>query len=435
MAETIRRRPSGIGSAPDPSRGGRRWDWPLLLVCAVVALAVGLSSPPHTSQRVWGITAAAGYGCAAVVAAVSARRWARNAALVALIGAVVVPLVYLTVIDRAQMEVGVVERGADLLFHTGTPYNSDPHAVPDFNPYLPGMALFGIPRVLFGDSFLGSARLWFLVGFLAAVLGALRVSLKAGTSGGTSSGTGATPAGTSGATGFLWLIACPVVALPLTIGGVDPPVIALVCLALAFTHRGQAGRAGLALGVAAALKWTAWPAVPVVVALLWLCRGKRDALRCAAGAAGIAVLSVVPVALVDIGAFYQNVVLYPLGLGPTQSSAESPLLGSLIVSVVPQGKAVAVGLILISAMAVGASLLLRPVRDVVSAADRLALGLILAIVLSPATRIGYAIYPVVLLLWPRFAVSLSRGEPPVVGDAAAPSERAPSAAAAAAVSD
>ncbi|MEV0266805.1 glycosyltransferase 87 family protein [Streptomyces sp. NPDC050617] len=431
MAETIRRRPSGIGSAPDPSRPGRRWDWPLLLVCAVVALAVGLSSPPHTSQRVWGIAAAAGYGCAAVVAAVSARRWARNAAVVALIGAVVVPLVYLTVIDRAQMEVGVVERGADLLLHSGTPYNSDPHAVPDFNPYLPGMAIFGIPRVLFGDSFLGSARLWFLVGFLAAAFGALRVSLK-GTGKGAAGGTGATPAGTSGSTGFLWLIACPVVALPLTIGGVDPPVIALVCLALAFTHRGRAGRAGLALGVAAALKWTAWPAVPVVVALLWACRGRRDAIRCAAGAAGIAVLSVVPVALVDTGAFYQNVVLYPLGLGPTQSSAESPLLGHLIVSVVPQGKAVAVALILISALAVGASLLLRPVRDVVSAADRLALGLLLAIVLSPATRIGYAIYPVVLLLWPRFAVSLSRdrGTPPTDHDTTAPGTRTPVTAAA-----
>ncbi len=221
-------------------------------------------------------------------------------------------------------------------------------------------------------------------------------------------------------------------ALPLTIGGVDPPVIALVCLALAFTHRGQSGRAGLALGVAAALKWTAWPAVPVIVALLWVCRGRRDAIRCAVGAAGIAVLTVVPVALVDTGAFYQNVVLYPLGLGPTQSSAESPLLGHLIVSVVPQGKAVAVALILISALAVGASLLLRPVRDVVSAADRLALGLILAIVLSPATRIGYAIYPVVLLLWPRFAVSLSRdrGTPPTDHDTTAPGARTPVTAAA-----
>ncbi|MEU7043502.1 glycosyltransferase 87 family protein [Streptomyces varsoviensis] len=408
MAETIqRRRPAGIGAVPDTSRAGRRWDWPLLLGCAVVALAVGLSSPPHTSQRVWGITAAAGYGCAAVVAALSAKRWGRNAAVVALIGAFVVPLVYLTVIGRAQMEVGVVERGADLLFSSGTPYNSDPHAVPDFNPYLPGMAIFGIPRVLFGDTFVGSARLWFLIGFLAAVIGALRVALKG------TGGTGATPAGTSGPTGLLWLVACPVVALPLTIGGVDPPVIGLVCLALAFTHRDRPGLAGLALGVAAALKWTAWPAVPVVIALLWVCRGRRDALRCAAGAAGLAVLTVVPVALVDTGAFYQNVVLYPLGLGPTQSSAESPLLGHLIVSVVPQGKAVAVALILISALAVGASLLLRPVRDVVAAADRLALGLILAIVLSPATRIGYAIYPVVLLLWPRFMVALSRHAAPL----------------------
>ncbi|MFF7755774.1 glycosyltransferase 87 family protein [Streptomyces sp. NPDC007971] len=372
------------------------------------ALVVGLLSPPDTSQKVWGLVAAAGYACAALAAAKSSRPWARTPALIAVVGAAALPLLYLTVIGRAQMEVGVVERAAGLLFSSGTPYNSAPHAVRDFNPYLPGMALFGIPHMVFGDTPFTSGRLWFLAGFLAAVAGAVRVLTR-----GRDSGTGpdATAHGTAGWTGALWLIACPVVALPLTIGGVDPPVVGLICLALAFTHRGRAGWAGLAVGAAAALKWTAWPAIPVIVAVLVVCGGRRAAFRCAAAATGVAVLAILPAALVDSSAFYQNVVLYPLGLGPTASSAQSPLLGHLIVLLVPDGKAVTLALIALSALGVGLSLLVRPPKSAIAAADRLALGLALAIALSPATRIGYAIYPVVLLAWPRFAARLSTDHP------------------------
>ncbi|WP_257980538.1 glycosyltransferase 87 family protein [Streptomyces sp. CB02959] len=390
-----------IGGSP---RAGRRWDWPLLVACGVSALVVGLLSPADTAQEAWGLAAALGYGCAALIAAKSSTPWAPAPAVVAVVGAAVVPLLYLTVINKAQMEVGVVERAADLLFASGTPYHPTPQAVRDFNPYLPGMALFGIPHMLFGDTPFTGARLWFVIGFLAAVAGAVRV-LTHGRN--PSIGQATASHGTTGRTGVLWLIACPVVALPLTIGGVDPPVIGLICLALAFTRRGDAGRAGLALGLAAALKWTAWPAIPVLIAVLAVSNGKRAAAKCAAGSLGIAVCAVLPVALADTGAFYQNVVLYPLGLGPTASSAQSPLLGHLISTLVPHGETVTVVLIALSALGVGASLLFRPPRSAVAGADRLALGLILAIVLSPATRIGYAIYPVVLLAWPRFAAGLS----------------------------
>ncbi|MCF3172479.1 DUF2029 domain-containing protein [Streptomyces sioyaensis] len=327
-----------------------------------------------------------GYGCAAVVALRTPTPWARTPALIAVTGALVAPLLYLTVIGKAQMEVGVVERAADLLFSSGTPYHSHPQATAEFNPYLPGMALFGVPHLLFGNSPFASARLWFLVGFFAAVVGALRVLSD------------------QRRTGLFWLAACPLVALPLAIGGVDPPVIGLICLALAFAHRGDAGRAGLVLGLAAALKWTAWPAVPVVVALLAARRGRRAALSCGTTAAGAAVLAVLPAALVNGAAFYENAVLYPLGLGPTASTARSPLLGSLISSLLPHGKAITLALIALSAAAVGASLLVRPPRTAVAAADRLALGLALAIALSPATRVGYAVYPVLLLAWSRYAL-------------------------------
>ncbi|MFF8960310.1 glycosyltransferase family 87 protein [Streptomyces sp. NPDC014894] len=380
----------------------------MLVICAVSALVVGLLSPPDTAQQAWGLIASAGYACAALVAARQSLSWARTPATIAVVGAAVVPLLYLMVIGKAQMEVGVVQRAADLLLSSGTPYNTALHEVKDFNPYLPGMALFGIPHVLFGDNPFTSARLWFVIGFLAAVAGAVRVLTKGR---GADAGPYGTAQGITAWTGALWLVACPVVALPLAIGGVDPPVMGLICLALACTHRGRAGRAGLAVGAAAALKWTAWPAIPVILAVLAVREGKRAALTCAAVATAIPVLSVLPMVLVDSDAFYQNVVLYPLGLGPTASSAQSPLLGSLIVSLVPNGKAVTVALIGLSALGVGISLLVRPPRNTVAAADRMALGLILAIVLSPATRVGYAIYPIVLLVWPRFAAALSPDRP------------------------
>lgn len=400
----------------------RRWDRLVLAVCAVSALVVGPASPDHTSQKVWGLVGAAGYACAALIAARSPTPWARTPAVVAVTGAAAVPLLYLSLIGRAQMEVGVVERAAELLFSTGTPYSPTPQAVRDFNPYLPGMALFGIPALLFGDTPFAGARVWFLVAFLAALAGAVRVltgggSLPAGRGGPApvaGTGTGA------GLTGALWLVACPVVALPLSIGGVDPPVIGLLCLALAFTQRGRAGRAGLVVGVAAALKWTAWPAIPVIVAVLAVRGGRRAALRCAAAAIGPAALTIVPAVLIDTGAFYQNVVLYPLGLGPTASSAQSPLLGHLIVLLLPHGKAVTTALIALSALGVGVSLLVRPPRSTVAAADRLALGLLLAIALSPATRIGYAVYPVVLVVWPRFTARLSGDRPATTRPASEP---------------
>ncbi|WP_234391959.1 glycosyltransferase family 87 protein [Streptomyces sp. WM6378] len=354
-------------------------------------MVVGLASPVHTSQQTWGLIATVGYACASLAAARSPVRWPHLAGFIAVIGTVAVPLVWLTVAGLEQMEVGVVERGADLLTSSGTPYLHHPVEVPDFNPYLPGMTLFGLPRVLFGDSMLTSARLWCLVGYLATAIGAMRVTMQ---------GVCRYERGSTTATGVLWLTACPLVALPLAFGGVDPPVVGLLLLALACAHRGRPGLSGVALGVAASLKWTAWPAIPVVASLLMASGGRRPAAKCVVVSTGVGALAVLPPLLVDPAGFYQNVVLYPFGLSATTSSAESPLLGHLLVATLPHGKSVAVALIAVSAVAVAASLLIRPPRTAAAAAHRLGWGLSLAIALSPATRVGYAIYPVVLFVWP-----------------------------------
>ncbi|MEV0575236.1 MULTISPECIES: glycosyltransferase 87 family protein [unclassified Streptomyces] len=320
-------------------------------------------------------------------------------ALIGVVGALAVPLVWLTAVGLQQMEVGVVERSAQHFLETGTPYLSHPVAVRDFNPYLPGMALFGLPHALFGAGMFSSARLWSLAGFVAALAAAVAVLVK-----------GRPQARRTAVTGAAWIAACPVVALPLAIGGVDPVVVAFVLLALAYAHRGRSMGAGLALGAAAILKWTAWPAIPVIVVLLAATKGSRAARTAAAVAVAVAALAVVPPLLTDPHAFVDNAVLYPFGLSDTASTAASPLLGALLSAVLPHGKTIAVALIGIGAIAVAMSLIVQPPKTTAAAAHRLALGLTIAILLSPATRIGYAVYPLTLLIWAR-CTTLARPQP------------------------
>ncbi|MFB7056570.1 glycosyltransferase 87 family protein [Streptomyces vinaceus] len=394
----------------------RRWDLWALVVSSAAALVVGLASASNTSQHRWGLAAAVSYACATVVALGSRVPWSRAAAITAVVGALGIPLVWLTAVGLEQMEVGVVERAAGHLLETGTPYLAHPVAVRDFNPYLPGMALFGLPHALFGPGLFSSARLWTLAGFLAVLASAVTVLLKDDRQ-----------HGRTVVTGAVWIAASPVVALPLAIGGVDPVVVAYVLLALAYAHRGRAVGAGLALGAAAVLKWTAWPAAPVVVALMAATRGSRAARTTAVVSATVAALMVVPPLLTDPRAFFDNAVLYPFGLSGTASTAASPLLGHLLATSLPHGKAIAVILIGLSATAIAISLIIRPPATAAAAAHRVALGLTIAILLSPATRIGYAVYPLALLAWAR-CITLSNPQPtpdPRRNQSASPNDPAP----------
>ncbi|MFI5651364.1 glycosyltransferase 87 family protein [Streptomyces anulatus] len=359
--------------------------------CAATALALGAFSSlgPH---RVWGAAAALGYTAAAVLAARG--RSPRTAGAVAVTGAVLLPLVVLLAMDRAQLEVDVVARSAGLLLSEGTPYLQRPTVPEDFNPYLPGMAAFGIPEAVAGPGPLTDPRLW----MGAVFLGAFALALPAG----------------ARREAPRWLAACPLVALPLAVGGVDLPVAGLMCLGLARAGQGRAGRAGLALGLAAALKWTAWPAVPVALALLATAsgdgrRGSRAALRCGLVALLTAAAFVLPAALRDPGAFRTHVVDFPLGLTGAVSSAASPLPGHLLATQLPGGRTLALLLLGVSALLLAVSLLVRPPATGAAAAARLALGLLLAIAFMPATRFGYLVHPLVLAVW-----ALARQPPPGV---------------------
>jgi hypothetical protein len=160
--------------------------------------------------------------------------------------------------------------------------------------------------------------------------------------------------------------------------------------------------AALVLGAACALKYTAWPALPVLAGLVAAQQGPRAALRfggatLAAAAALAAALA--PRSLAHPGALIQNTVAFPLGLTHARTPAQSPLPGHLLAAIGPAGHLAAIVALVAAGLAVTGSLITHPPADATAAARRLALGLALMFALSPATRFGYFAYPAGLLGW------------------------------------
>ncbi|MGW0708150.1 glycosyltransferase 87 family protein [Streptomyces sp. NPDC002643] len=421
--------------------------WLYWLTCAVFALLLSLVTT-LTPHRIWGACAALGYGLAAWHTRRTARPRARArtvggapathrprtgraalpvvgsvAAGAAVAGSVVLPLLLLMTLGAAQSEVHVVEDSATHLLSSGTPYTPHPHEVDDYNPYLPGMALFGLPRALFGDtplSALSDARLWFTATFLISMYvagrGATAGALPRPTDDPTEAHRTDTHRTETRRTHIDWtpavllLASFPAVALPLAVGGVDLPVIGLMCLGLALAGRGGSGTAaGLAMGAAAALKWTAWPLLPVGLTLLAATAGRRAAVRAGWVSVTMAAVTVLPAVFVAPHAFIEHVIRFPLGEAGVESPATSPLPGHLLAAYVPGGATLAKTALVLAAIGVAASLVTRPPRTVLAAADRLSIGLALAMCLMPATRFGYLAYPLVLALSFRAAPALTAG--------------------------
>src|SRR5262249_56200618 len=104
-----------------------------------------------------------------------------------------------------------------------------------------------------------------------------------------------------------------VVAVALAVGGPDMPVLACLCLGFALLwRRPRPVLAGLALGAAAAMKATAWPALVVAVILLAARDGRRAAASMAATALGIVAALGGPGAALGPRALVQNTIAFPL---------------------------------------------------------------------------------------------------------------------------
>ncbi len=391
-----------------------RWDLGFYLVCLAFALPTALKSEFY-GYRVWGNFATVAYGFGVLHSGwllwsarqgreprgVLGSRWCGIAAVGLL--AMILPLAVLVIrrltgVDwlitpfswAAQPEVWVIERSADLLLHHGTPYvdvtalGRAPE-VNDYTPYGPVMALFGLPRALFGGSpvadALTDARWVFALAACACVLGTLKL-LK-------------WPPVPVGAAQLA--LACPLTALTWAVAGPDLAIVGLLVLSCALAATGRVAWSGLVLALVISAKLIVAPAAAVLAVFVLVRRGKPALTRFAAALVATTAALHLPVYLVDPAAFVEHVFRFPLGMGAVRSPAASPLPGHLIAGLGVAGQVTAFVLVGAAAVAMLVWLVRRPPANGSGALLRIAVGLGALILLTPATRYGYLVYPLVLL--------------------------------------
>jgi Glycosyltransferase family 87 len=372
----------------------RSWGWFAGIVYVVAAVAALLAG------RVIGRSELAGEGLAAKI-------FAARKIIVALVicGAVFAPLAAEVGWRaegasgaHAQPEVPVIERAGDRVAAGHSPYlatptqvgndaSSDSKSIDDesYFPYLPGMAVFGLTNALALPAALTDARLVIVAFTIAIAALALRLA-------GSSNGRRLRV--------LQFLVALPLGALPLVTGGDDLPVIALVLLGLVLAARRSPILAGLALGCAATLKFTAWP----ILLLMALASQDRSGRRAPGRYLASAAFVVVPVTVIGLipspRAFVESVIKFPLGLTGVRSPAASPLLGQVITNLLPhERKPITVALLAVGLVIVIVVGKLRTPRTTAQVAGFTAFALLLATVLAPATRFGYLIYPADLAIF------------------------------------
>ena len=193
-----------------------------------------------------------------------------------------------------------------------------------YNPYLPLMSLFGLPSSTNAPRRLTDARVAFSLITILVVVAALALCRG--------------PTGPRVLT-LQAMTVFPTAALPLATGGDDVPIAALLLLGLVLLQRRRPLAAGIALGIAASMKITAWPLAFLALLVATDRDGKprtAPALFFLAGLAAVMLPSILPTFVGNPSAFIDNVVRFPLGLAGITSPASSPLLGHAIVSWFPR---------------------------------------------------------------------------------------------------
>ncbi len=362
---------------------------------AVFTVYAGAEVFARHADGTWGAWACGGYAVTTVLLLVT-RSWLIPLAA-AVGGALVAPLLWLITTFPPTGEVVVIGQSATYLLKHGTPYLPDSLLTSwtSYNPYLPLMEIFGLPKSAGLGTVLGDPRIWTTLLTIVVLAWAFAIMSEHGVR------------DCRHCRGrVIWLttvaMVSPLIAFPLSVGVTDPPIIALTCLALAWASRGRWVPAGLAVAVASAMKTTAWAVIPVLAVMAWVQYSPRIAIRftgVSIGAAVVLGLIAGPNALASPGAIKQNLIDYPLGISKYKTVAASPLPGHLIAGLGHAGRLTVDVLLVAAVAAFVAWLLWRPPRDVRDVTVRLAVGYAVMFILDPSTRYGYFAYPLALLGW------------------------------------
>jgi hypothetical protein len=254
-----------------------------------------------------------------------------------------------------------------------------------FFPYLPLMGLFGLPSSTKEPIRLTDARIFFSMATILVVAVAL----------GLSRGSGESRVRT-----LQVLTVLPTAALPLATGGDDMPIAAFLLLAMVLAQRRQPGWSGFVLGVVASMKFTAWPLAALALFAARDRNGRRAPGAMLMGMAVVAGPVVVPFILRGPHAFFENVILFPLGLSGVASPAASPLIGHLLVSAFPSlHRILPLTLALVGGALLVAHLVRHPPTDARGVLVLTGWVTLAVFTLAPSTRVGYLLYPVNFFVW------------------------------------
>jgi hypothetical protein len=379
-----------------------------VVIAGVVALAAGIPL-----LREWGRLAAPAYAAGAVVAGwLAFRRPASGPtgrgltwlALVVLIGAALLPLGLETVWRartapglHAQSETIVTEEAARALRRGIDPYAAEylhgplearPLGTKTHFPYLPAMLAFGLPRAFDGSSALADSRVAF--GAFALAVGALALTRP--------------PLRRAPLVlrrvSFLVLAVLPTGALLMATGGDDLPVLALMLLAIVLVDEGMPGAAGAVAGLAAVTKQTAWILLPFLALAAHDREGRPARGRFSLTFAAVVAAGVIPFIAWGPGDFVEDVIRFPLGLGRQRSAAGTPTLGTGLIRLFPSLRTPLTLVLLSLVLAVFVFILVRrPPTTAWTASEDAGIVFLAALLLAPAARFGYVVYPIDLFVW------------------------------------
>ncbi len=400
-------------------------------LAALFAVLTGLLAG-LPGYRDWAWLALGPYAAGALVSAYVGRRRSRAASaarrgsewgparvwvlLFLLVGATLAPLAAEVALrndgppgSHVQPEVVVIAQAGERLFHGKDLYAAtvrDGHVrsavrgeptYESFFPYLPLMAVFGLQNVGKGPVKVTDTRVLFSIVTLV-VVGVALVLLRAPKE--------------RKMRALQFLTVLPTAALPLATGGDDMPIVAFLLLAVVLAQRRRPGWSGVVLGVVSAMKFTAWP----FAALALFCARDRDGRRAPGrmllGIVAIAGPVVAPFAASEARAFFDNVILFPLGLSGVASPAASNLPGHVLVTELPWlHTALPVVVALVGGALVVQRLWRRPPASPAEVATLAGWVMLVAIFFAPATRVGYLLYPADFFVWGWMLSAAESGEP------------------------